>query len=129
MNKIDHLRTQRKHAHEQLLATKSKVYDAFLAMEAAAYADGALPRKTKELIAVGISIVGDCDSCIEWHITQAARAGANRAEVFEAVEVAIEMGGGPATVSTRFALEVMDAVFGAETTTKPTPAGSNDECG
>jgi hypothetical protein len=44
-------------------------------------------------------------------IDQAAQAGASRQEVLEAVEVGIEMGGGRATVSARFALEVMDRVF------------------
>lgn len=112
MNRIQQIRNRRKQAHDSLLAMKSKVYEAFLRMESAAYADGALPRKTKELIAAGISVAIDCESCMEWHITQAARNGATRREVLEAVEVAMEMGGGPATVSTRFALEVMDEVFG-----------------
>jgi len=78
-------------------------------MERAAYADGALPKKHKELIAIGISVVKDCESCMQWHIQQAARSGASFEEVLEAVEVAIEMGGGPATVSARFALEAMDS--------------------
>ena len=80
-------------------------------MEKAAYEDGALPKKQKELIAVGISVVIDCESCMQWHIEQAAKAGATQQEVLEAVEVGIEMGGGPATVSARFALDVMDRVF------------------
>jgi AhpD family alkylhydroperoxidase len=114
MNKIEQIRNRRQQAHRQLLHMKSKVYDAFLKMEAATYADGALPKKTKELIAVGISVVIDCESCMEWHISQAAKDGASRQEVLEAVEVAIEMAGGPATASARFALEVMEKVFGAQ---------------
>jgi AhpD family alkylhydroperoxidase len=81
-------------------------------MEKATYTDGALPKKAKELIAVGISVVKNCESCMQWHITQAAKAGAGMREVLEAVEVGIEMEGGPATVSARFALEVMESVFG-----------------
>jgi AhpD family alkylhydroperoxidase len=80
-------------------------------MEEAAFADGALPKKTKELIAVGISVTSDCESCMQWHIEQAAAARATMREVLEAVEVGIEMGGGPATVSARFALEMMERVF------------------
>ena len=45
---------------------------------------------------------------MEWHIGQAAEAGAS---LEEALEVGMEMGGGPATVSARFALEVMDRAF------------------
>jgi AhpD family alkylhydroperoxidase len=104
----------RKKAHKALLDLKSPVYAAFLDMERAAYADGHLPRMTKELIAVGISVVIDCRSCMQWHIEQSAKAGATARQVLEAVEVGIEMGGGPATVSARFALEVMEDVFGRE---------------
>lgn len=111
MNKLEQIRERRQRAHRQLLDAKSRVYEAFLKMEGATYADGALSKKDKELIAVGISVVIDCESCMEWHITQAARDGASREEVMEAVEVAMEMAGGPATASARFALEVMDDVF------------------
>jgi AhpD family alkylhydroperoxidase len=110
-DRLDDITRQRKKAHARLLALDSKVYRAFLKMEAATYLDGALPKKQKELIALGISVVINCESCMQWHIEQAAQAGATVQEVLEAVEVGIEMGGGPATVSARFALEVMESVF------------------
>jgi len=112
MNKLDEIARKRKRAHAKLLALNSKVYQAFLEMEKAAFADGALAKKNKELIAVGISVVMDCESCMQWHIEKAAKAGATIQEVLEAVEVGIEMGGGPATVSARFALDVMESAFG-----------------
>jgi AhpD family alkylhydroperoxidase len=111
MDKLEEISRNRKKAHQKLLSLKSKVYDAFLQMEHATYSDGALPKKTKELIAVGISVQTDCESCMQWHIEQAAASGATLREVLEAVEVGIEMGGGPATVSARFALDVMESVF------------------
>lgn len=111
MDEISLINRKRATAHQKLLAMDSKVYQAFLDMEAAAYGDGTLAKKHKELIAVGISIVMDCESCMQWHIDQAAKAGATRQEVLEAVEVGIEMSGGRATVSARFALEVMESVF------------------
>ncbi|MHC4154278.1 MAG: carboxymuconolactone decarboxylase family protein [Planctomycetota bacterium] len=114
MNKLEEISKRRKKAHEKLVSLKSKVYKSFLEMEKAAFADGALSRKMKELIAVGISVVIDCESCMQWHIEQAAKAGASMQEVLEAVEVGIEMGGGPATVSARFALEVMEDIYEKE---------------
>ena len=111
MNRLEEISKNREKAHIKLLSLKSKVYEAFLEMERAAYCDGALPKKDKELIAVGISVVIDCESCMQWHIEQAAKAGASEQEILEAIEVGIEMGGGPATVSARFALEVMETVF------------------
>lgn len=108
---LDRLARTRKWAHKKLTDRNSGVYDAFLQMEKAAFSDSALKRKEKELIAVGISVRIDCESCMQWHIEQAAAAGASYDEILEAVEVGIEMGGGPATVSARFALEVMETVF------------------
>jgi AhpD family alkylhydroperoxidase len=106
-SKLSQLTRRRKEAHAQLLATGSKVYEGFLAMERAAFTAGALHKKDKELIAVGISVVKNCESCMQWHIEQALAAGSTFEEIFEAIEVGIEMGGGPSTVSARFALEVM----------------------
>ena len=111
MTELRKLSQRRKAAHQKLLKMDSKVYKAFLDMEEAAYSDGALSKKIKELIAVGASVLVNCESCMQWHIEQAASVGATQPEVFEAVEVGIELGGGAATVSARFALEVMDEVF------------------
>jgi AhpD family alkylhydroperoxidase len=111
VEKLRELSRKRKLAHSKLLSLDSKVYRAFLELEQAAYSDGAITKKNKELIAVGISVVIDCESCMQWHIEQAAGSGASDREVLEAIEVGIEMGGGPATASSRFALEVMESVF------------------
>ncbi len=112
MTKLEEMARRRKNAHKRLTQLDSGVYAAFLEMERAAYSDGALPKKQKELIAVGISVTIDCESCMQWHIEQAVAAGATHSEVLEAIEVGIEMGGGPATVSARFALEVLDGACG-----------------
>ena len=67
MNKLEEISKRRKVAHTKMVTLKSKVYQAFLEMEKAAFSDGALPKKAKELIAVGISVVIDCESCMQWH--------------------------------------------------------------
>jgi AhpD family alkylhydroperoxidase len=110
-DKLDEISHKRKEAHRKLQALGSKVYEAFLQMERAAYADGALPKKAKELIAVGISVVTDCESCMQWHIERAVEHGATFEEVLEAVDVAIMMGNGATTVRARFAMDVMKDVF------------------
>jgi AhpD family alkylhydroperoxidase len=114
-DKIEKIIQDRSRAHEKLVAWGSPVYGAFLEMEKAAYAGNTLSKMHKELIAVGISLVLDCESCLEWHIHQALEAGAGREQVLEAIDVGIEMGGGPATVSSRFALKVLEYYAQAET--------------
>jgi AhpD family alkylhydroperoxidase len=105
-NKIDKIISKRKIAHSYYLK-RSPVYNAFNEMEANTYADRALTKKHKELIAVGISVVINCESCMEWHIKQALESGASEEEIIEAIEVGIEMSGGPGTVSARFAMDVL----------------------
>ncbi len=105
--KIEKIIEDRRDAH-QYLSAKSEVYQAFLTMENATFSAGALDKRTKELIAVGISVTAGCESCMEWHIAQALKAGAGKAQVIEAIGVGIEMGGGPATVSARFAVSALE---------------------
>ena len=106
-DKIEQVIKNRKIAHA-FYSKKSEVYRKFSEMEQCTYKDGKLSRLQKELIAIGISVVINCESCMEWHIRQAMDSGATEAEIIEAIEVGIEMGGGPATVSARFAMNVVD---------------------
>ena len=74
------------------------VYEGFGRLHAAAFADGEVDRKTKELIALGISIAVRCDGCIASHARSAAREKATEKEVAETIGIAIAMSGGPGTV-------------------------------
>lgn len=67
----------------------------FSAMAQAAGKDGALDKKTKELIALAIGIATRCDGCIGFHVEALVRLGATKAEVEECLGMAIYMGGGP----------------------------------
>lgn len=108
--RIENINKKRKWANGKLVSYNSKVFKALLELEKATFCNGALTKKEKELIAVGISVITNCESCMQWHITEAMKDGASEREVLEAIEVAFEMGIGPATVNGRFALEVMEAV-------------------
>ncbi len=105
--KIEQIIFSRKKAHTYF-SRKSKVYQAFTDMEQKTYKDGRLSKMHKEMIAIGISIVQNCESCMEWHIKQVIDSGASVDEILEAIEVGIEMSGGPGTVAARFALNVLD---------------------
>jgi AhpD family alkylhydroperoxidase len=88
------------------------VMSAYGALRAAAMADGALTAKTKELIALAISITRECDGCIAAHARGAARQGATIEEVTEMIGVAISMNGGPGTVWGPRALAAFQEFFG-----------------
>lgn len=79
----------------------------------AAIAPGALDSKTKELIALAIGVSARCDGCLAFHVKAAAKYGATRAEVAEALGVAIYMGGGPSAIYAAEALAAWDELVSA----------------
>jgi AhpD family alkylhydroperoxidase len=81
---------------------------AFGALSAAATAAKAIDTKTKELMAVAISIAAHCDGCVAYHTKMAYQHGATREEVAETVALAVYMGGGPAAVYGGDALRAYD---------------------
>ena len=105
--KIEQSIQDRKKMHLRFL-DHVKTYKSLLELEENAFRDGALPKKAKELMALSISIVTKCEPCMEWHLDQAMQAGATDEEVYETIDVAIEMGGGQAGAYARFVLNALD---------------------
>ncbi len=68
---------------------------AFSALAQAATRDGALDKKTKELMALALGVAAHCDGCIGFHAQALVKLGATRAEVEETLGMAVYMGGGP----------------------------------
>ena len=81
--------------------------NAFKAFSAAVFADGALPSKTKQLIAVAVAHVTQCPYCIRGHTQAALKAGATQAEIMEAIWVSAEMRAGAAYAHSALALDTM----------------------
>ncbi len=99
--------TQLRRGFRSLSEVQSGVMAGFGGMHHAAMADGALPTSVKELMALAIGITSHCDGCIAFHVHDALRAGATRAQVEETIGVAIMMGGGPSAVYGSDALEAL----------------------
>lgn len=70
----------------------------FVSLAQAASKDGALDKKTKEFIALGISVAMRCDGCIGFHTEALVKLGATRAEVEEVLGMAVYLGGGPSAM-------------------------------
>jgi len=86
------------------------IYSAFRAFGERVFADGALPSKTKQLIAVAVAHVTQCPYCIRGHTEQAVKKGASEAEIMEAIWVAAEMRAGAAYAHSVIALDTMHRV-------------------
>lgn len=70
--------------------------DAFVAFDKAALADGAIPKKYKELIALGVALTTQCPYCLEVHRGNAVKAGATPEELAETALVAAALRAGAA---------------------------------
>ena len=81
---------------------------AFADLSKTAQSPGALDKKTKELVALAISVALRCEGCIAYHARGALRTGATRQDVAETLAVAIQMGGGPSLNYAADALRAFD---------------------
>ena len=86
---------------------------AFNAVSAAVFADGALPTVTKQVIAVAVAHVTQCPYCIKGHTRAALKHGATEQELMEAIWVAAEMRAGGAYAHSALALDVMQHMHAA----------------
>src|SRR6185295_1094099 len=81
--------------------------EAFKAFSRSVFAEGALPAKTKQLIAVAVAHVTQCPCCIRGHTSAALRHGATAEEIMEAIWVAAEMRAGGAYAHSALALDTI----------------------
>ena len=95
------------------------VEDAFRAFSQKVFADGALPAKTKQLIAVAVAHVTQCPYCIKGHTKAAQKLGATPEEIMEAIWVAAEMRAGGAVAHATLALAELGVGKIAEDATGP----------
>lgn len=93
---------------EKRRALAPETEKAFQAFSRQVFADGALPAKTKQLIAVAVAHVTQCPYCIKGHTKAAMRTGATRQELMEAIWVAAEMRAGGAYAHSALSLTAMD---------------------
>ena len=82
------------------------VMKGFSLLSQSATQDGALDKKTKELIALALGIASHCDGCIGFHTQELVKLGATQEEIVETLGMAVYMGGGP---SLMYAAETLTA--------------------
>lgn len=84
------------------------VMKGFNELARAATRDGALDKKTKELIALALGVAAHCDACIGFHVKALVQLGTSKAEVEEALGMAVYMGGGPSLMYSANAVAAFD---------------------
>ncbi len=119
MSNYDRMADEVSESSAELIRSLPSAMKGFKALGAATFADGALTRKTKDLIALALSIASGCDGCVAYHARRLSDLGVEREQVVEAIGVAIQMGGGPSMVYGGEAVRAFDsfqtAALAAET--------------
>lgn len=85
----------------------------FGALSKAVKGGGTLDYKTKEFVALGISVADRCEPCISLHVEALIKCGASREEVADVLAMNIQMGGGPSMMYAAKALECYDELTAA----------------
>lgn len=105
---MDEFDRYRADMNERLLGSNHLGIKRFFALDTQAYEDGALDKRTKELMGLTASIVLRCDDCITYHIKQCAVVGVTREEFLDAFNVALVVGGSITIPHLRRAIERVD---------------------
>ncbi len=91
-----------------LRQTQPDLMNAFAQLAAVGTREGALDKKTRELVALGIAIACRCDDCIGFHVQALVKLGTTRAELEEVLATAVYMGGGPSMMYATHTLKAYD---------------------
>ena len=101
-------REYREKMNEKILEGGNLQTKRFFNLDTQVYEDGALPRRTKELLGLVASLVLRCDDCVTYHIIQCAEEKVTDPEFFEAFNVGLVVGGSIAIPHLRHAVEMLE---------------------
>lgn len=107
-NRLDSFRAYREKMNQRISNIDHRGIKRFFNLDTAAYRDGTLDGKTKELLGLVASTVLRCNDCIDYHIQQCIDAGWRDDELFDALNVALVVGGSIVIPHFRHAVETID---------------------
>ncbi len=107
-SRLDEFRTYRQKMNERISDIDHLGIKRFFNLDTAAYRDGALDAKTKELLGLVASAVLRCNDCIDYHLEQCVQAGWSDDELHDALNVALIVGGSIVIPHLRHAVETID---------------------
>lgn len=109
-NIISEFNAYRSKMNEKLLADNNKVIKRIFNLDTNAFAEGALPKKTKELLGLGNSMVLRCDDCVRYHLEACYTLGVSKEEVVETLSISLLIGGTIVIPHLRRAYEYWEAL-------------------
>ena len=111
MSTVDHFREHRREMNEKILGSGFKDFKKFFALDTKAYHQGHIPEKYKEMMGLVASMVLRCNDCILYHLDQSVEQGNSREEIYEAMNIALVVGGSIVIPHLRYAFEKLDELL------------------
>jgi len=105
---LDEFKKYREKMNQKILASGNTQIQRFFNLDTRAYEPGALSAKIKELLGLVASIVLRCDDCVTYHVIRCVEEGVTDSEFFEAVNVAMVVGGSITIPHLRRAVERLE---------------------
>jgi AhpD family alkylhydroperoxidase len=106
--RLGEFRNYREKMNERILGAGHLGINRFFSLDMTAYYDGALTGRTKELLGLVASAVLRCDDCVDYHLSQCVQVGYSDAELTDALNVALVVGGSIVIPHLRHAMETID---------------------
>jgi AhpD family alkylhydroperoxidase len=107
-NRLEEFSSYRIRMNERISQIDHLNIKRFFNLDTSAYRDGALEGKTKELLGLVASTVLRCNDCIDYHILQCIQTGWSDEELYDALNVALVVGGSIVIPHLRHAVETID---------------------
>lgn len=108
MDDLEEFRRYRERMNARILSAGNLGIKRFFALDSRAYEKGALDVKTKELLGLTASTVLRCNDCITYHVARCVQEGVSDEELFEALNVALVVGGSITIPHIRRAVDMLD---------------------
>ncbi len=105
---VSKTRKYRSDMNEKILNSGFQEFNKYFAMDARAYVKGRLDVKTKEMMGLVASMVLRCNDCIFYHLDRCVTEGCRREELYEAMHIALIVGGTIVIPHLRYAFEMLD---------------------
>ncbi|HNP67443.1 MAG TPA: carboxymuconolactone decarboxylase family protein [Aequorivita sp.] len=109
-NIVEEFNAYREKMNEKMLEDNNKIIKRIFNLDTNAYMEGVLPKKTKELLGLGNSLVLRCDDCVRYHLEECYKLGLTKEEVVEGMSISLLIGGTIVIPHLRRAFEYWEAL-------------------
>lgn len=93
INKVDEFNAYRQQMNDKILGENNKVLKRIFNLDTNAFSEGAVDKKTKELLGLVASLVLRCDDCVKYHLESSYKEGLSREQVMETLSIGTLIGG------------------------------------